>query len=1205
MASSHFQEAFRRAMAESERARDRRGRSWLPAMPLLLGLASGGLLAACLAPEGEAALPRLLALGFALLLIDRFGMRALLTVLAGFALILATRTEGGVLPLLWPARDELGLGFAASILLALRQRAREVRRLIADERTTAQGHRHRLLNSLLMINQDCLALLDRHGRLLAINQAGVALMQFESAEQPLGRSWLEAWPEPKRGEARQLLQAALDGEGQRVEADCPTARGELRRWDVQLLPVHGPDDSVPAVLVIGRDISALAESARQARDSGEAYAELLRRIDDAFIALDSDWRVVFANKEADDTLHNEQGGLVGREFWQVFSELNGSEFQLQCLESLHDGHSRRFQFFLARHSVWLSVAVYPSRQGVALLLRDVTDQVRASAQIERHRARLRLAQDIAGFGDWEYDVLQGRLELGETSCKLLGVDPAEAAQHGQRALLDAVEDDQRNEVLSHLLSRIASRRPIDIRFRTLPDRPCGHLRLRGQIMADEAGRPRHVVGTLHDISEGAQRLDAALRESSFLRSLIDALPQHICVLDDSGRIVSTNRAWDEFALGAGADVARVGVGASYREACVPAAQLSEVQAVLAGLDSVARGQQTRYRQRYSMQVDLEGGPRLHWFEVEIVALHPEGGSRLLLVSHEDISAHFDVLERLETSEQRFRELAECLPDTFFVYLPAQDRISYLSPGAARLPGALASCRPQRLHDIAEHLLPESSARWLDLLSAPGWYAASGLISLSVESRHGAAAVDLRFSPVREADGSIQRVVGLISDVSERHRHAERVTRVALVDELTELANRLALQQALSRRLQAEPQGATGLLLLNLDGMKAINDSLGHPAGDSLIAGCAQRLLTITPPGALLARMGGDEFAWLLPGCSGRHYIAELVERIVSQLREPFVLAGEEVVVGASSGCALFPGDAVDPVDLMRKADLALHAAKQEGRGRHICFGEGLGAPSAAVLRMKTDLARALEREEFELLYQPKYSIEPLRLSGVEALLRWRRRGERVSPAEFIPMLEEDGGIVAVGAWVLQAACQQAQRWRAAGAHDLSVAVNVSARQMQDSRILTDVVAALTASGLEPEALELEITESALMRDPTRVVGLTRELRALGVRIALDDFGTRYSSLNYLRQFAPQVLKIDKSFVDDIDSDATAAAMIEAIIQLGRSLDMQMVAEGVERVAQLQRLRHFGCDQVQGYLMMRPATAAELEPKLLGGHLPAL
>jgi diguanylate cyclase (GGDEF)-like protein/PAS domain S-box-containing protein len=1206
MASTHFQEAFRRVLSESNRAESTSAGMQRHVLPILAGLGAGALFGISLSIPTSPGLFDALVLCLMLVLVHRFGALVLVGAVLGTAGALAAVPTGHGLLALWDARGETLLALLMGLAIALSRRQRKLRRARERIRAATREHRHRLLNALLAANQDCLALLDRQGRLLAMNAAGRELLELESTANVLGRSWLDAWPEQQRAQATLRLQAALTGSTQRFEGDCSTARGRPCRWDIQLLPVLGNDEEVHALLLSARDISPVALALRESHEVGQAYAELLARIDDAFLALDSDWRVVFANKEAEQTLHSGDEGLVGRGFWEVFPELNGSEFQMQCLESLDDAQSRRFEFFLARHAVWLSVAVYSSRQGVALLLRDVTEQVRASAQIERHRARLRLAQDIAGFGDWEYDVLQGRLELGEASCKLLGADPAEAVEHGQRVLLDAVEESARSEVLSHLLSRIASRRPIDIRFSSAPGRPAEHLRLRGQIMADEAGRPRHVVGTLHDISEAAQRLDEAVRERAFLRALIDALPQHICVVDEAGIIVNTNRAWDEFALGAGANPMQVGVGASYRDACAGAAHLPEVQAFLAGLDQVGRGHLARHRQRYCLETELDGRTQRRWYEAEIAPLQLEGRARLLLVSHEDISIHFEVLEQLEQSEQRFRELAECLPDTFFVHLPDQDRLSYVSPGLARLPGRLAQASLQHLSDLAGYLLGDDRTRWLELLASPQWYAAPGQISLSVDSCRGPATIDVHFSPVRESDGRILRVVGLIADSSDVHRQTERIRSAVLFDELTQLPNRLALQRALAQRIEAGRQAPLALLILNLDGMKTVNDSFGHPFGDALIAACARRLREIAPINSVLARIGGDEFAWLLPGCSERHQVAEFVETLSRSLREPFLIDGEEISIGASSGCALHPVDAVDPIELLRKADLALHAAKREGRGRHVTYGEDVGAPSASVLRIRADLDRALERDEFELVYQPKYGIEPLRLCGVEALLRWRRRGgQRVSPAEFIPLLEEDGGIVAVGAWALQVACQQVQRWRTAGASQLNVAVNVSARQMQDARIVTDVVAALTASGLEPEALELEITESALMRDPARVVHLTRELRGLGVRIALDDFGTRYSSLNYLRQFAPQVLKIDKSFVDDIDRDETAAAMARAIVQLGRSLDMQIVAEGVERRAQLERLREFGCDEVQGYLLMRPVSVEQLESLLLAGHLPKL
>ncbi len=387
-------------------------------------------------------------------------------------------------------------------------------------------------------------------------------------------------------------------------------------------------------------------------------------------------------------------------------------------------------------------------------------------------------------------------------------------------------------------------------------------------------------------------------------------------------------------------------------------------------------------------------------------------------------------------------------------------------------------------------------------------------------------------------------------------------------------------------------GGPAILLIDLDRFKAVNDTLGHPVGDLLLCLVAKRLVSISRKSDLLARLGGDEFGLLVaPGLTGP-VLASVAERLIDVLGRPYLVDGHLVNIGASIGVAAGPGDGADYATLSRNADLALYAAKNSGRGSYNFFEPAMDARALARRSMEIDLRRALALRQFELHYQAQIDLEQDIVVGFEALLRWRHpeRG-LVSPVDFIPLAEEIGLIVAMGEWVLREACNEAARWPGS----VGVAVNVSARQFEDCDRLVDTIGkALARSGLPGERLEIEITESVLLRNETAVIAALHRVRAMGVRVAMDDFGTGYSSLSQLHSFPFDKIKIDRSFVRGSDDVHGQDAIIRAITALGVSLGMATIAEGVETPDQLARIRAEGCGSVQGYLFSKPLPVSQLD-----------
>lgn len=435
------------------------------------------------------------------------------------------------------------------------------------------------------------------------------------------------------------------------------------------------------------------------------------------------------------------------------------------------------------------------------------------------------------------------------------------------------------------------------------------------------------------------------------------------------------------------------------------------------------------------------------------------------------------------------------------------------------------------------------------------------------------------------------------DITELQRIQARVAYMAHHDALTDLANRSLLRNRLEEAVPALKRGEKfAVLCLDLDRFKSVNDGLGHPIGDQLLAVAAERLQACARSSDTVARLGGDEFAILQGSVSDPKETISLATRICESLSTPFHIGDHQIVIGTSIGIAMAPTDGIDPDRLLKHADMALYRAKADGRGVYRFFEPEMDARMQVRRRLELDLRNALDHDEFELHYQPLVNLETDTISGFEALARWRHpdRG-LVSPAEFIPVAEETGLIVPLGEWVVREACRAAVTWP----KNVRVSVNLSPAQFRGDDLARKVFSALANSGLAPGRLELEITESALLEDNDSTLTTLHALRDMGIRIAMDDFGTGYSSLSYLRSFPFDKIKIDGSFVRDLSGSADASAIVNAVATLSQSLGMTTTAEGVETEAQRQLVKEAGYTEMQGYLFSRPRPGSEIAEEFFG------
>ncbi len=588
--------------------------------------------------------------------------------------------------------------------------------------------------------------------------------------------------------------------------------------------------------------------------------------------------------------------------------------------------------------------------------------------------------------------------------------------------------------------------------------------------------------------------------------------------------------------------------------------------------------------------------------VEARALRQDDGGRIVSLLPDDARR---ALERtLARVGAEYQTIFDAVP-TLIWFKDRHNRYLRLNPAAAAAFGRPAD---QIEGHTAHDFLPEDLARRdhqedLDVLRSGR--PKRGLL-LTLPSASGQPlTLQVTKLPSHGADGAVSGVIGLATDISERQRVTETVRRVAYYDPLTGLANRLLFSDRLERSLAAaRRQGSQlAILVVGIDRFQLFNDGLGHSAGDEILRILAQRLSGSVRDQDSVCRLTGDEFALVAQGIEQFRDVMRLAQRLRHSLSQPLTVADRELFPSVTIGSSLFPADGSDVDVLVRNAESALHRAKEQ-RIDHAFYNPAITHRATAHLEVERGLRRVLERGELVLHYQPIFRLDPPGITGVEALIRWQHpeRG-LLPPSAFIELAESTGMIVPIGAWVIRTACAQIVAWEHAGLGRLGVSVNLSARQLQDRRLVEEVTQILSDTGIAPDRLTLELTEGTVMGTRGRPDQTLRSLKAMGVRLAIDDFGTGYSSLSYLQQFTVDALKIDRSFLAPVRSPGDPCPVARAVIALAHSLNLSVVAEGVENDAQVDCLRRDGCDQLQGYLLCRPLPAGELADRLADQQLP--
>ena len=579
-----------------------------------------------------------------------------------------------------------------------------------------------------------------------------------------------------------------------------------------------------------------------------------------------------------------------------------------------------------------------------------------------------------------------------------------------------------------------------------------------------------------------------------------------------------------------------------------------------------------------------------------LALLAACGTLALILGHE-LHQRSSVESLLFEESERLRVTLGSIGDAVLV-TDSAGYVTYLNPVAERMSGwTTAEARHKHSHEVLHITTSATTERVpnpvrIALLEER----TVGLAADAVLHRRGGGtfAIEDSAAPIRDRDGIIIGAVMVFHDVSETRAMANRMSHLAQHDALTDLPNRVLLQDRLSQAIERGQRNGTqaALLFLDLDRFKHVNDSLGHAVGDQLLIETARRLVACVRECDTVSRLGGDEFVVLLSDLQDAQGPSRVAEKILRTLNQPFAINQQSLSIAASIGIAVYPRDGSTVDALTKNADAAMYLAKQSGRNGYRYFTSELGDIARRRLTLERAITDGLKRSEFILHYQPQFRSDGTFI-GVEALVRWKRDGALVPPNDFIPFAEESGLIIELGDHLLGAACRQGYAWQCATSHPFTIAVNISAHQFRSPGFVERVSQILAESGLAPHHLELEITETALMSAAERTETILKRLKTIGVGIALDDFGTGYSSLSYLRRFPVDRIKIDKSFVHEIASSRSNTAIVEAVIGLGRNLGLRVIAEGVETFDQARVLTTLGCAEVQGYLTGRPGPAEDL------------
>ncbi|MDD5295757.1 MAG: EAL domain-containing protein [Rhodocyclaceae bacterium] len=1051
--------------------------------------------------------------------------------------------------------------------------------------------------------------LSEDGRFAYLNPAALRLFGASSRSQVLGQMVVErVRPERRAVVAERIRRLYQHGESASlVEESFLRLDGTIVEGEVSAVPFLCEGKTCGLVFV--RDIS----KRKRAESELNRYQRLLRSILDnsaaVIFAKDLEGRYLLVNQRYSELFHVGDEAIRGRKDHDLFPAEVADALVAADRQVLAAGAALEFEEVVPQDDgphtyIALKFPLFDAdgqAYAVCGIATDITERKSAEQVIRLSESRLREAQRIARFGNWELDIERNRLVWSDEIYRLFEIDPGrfEASYEG---FLRMVHPEDREAVDRAYRESVENRSPYQIVHRLLlPDGRVKHVSERGETHYGADGRPLRTLGTVHDITERKraeeeihalnqnleQRVIERTRELRLKEEeLREALALNENILMTSAVAIAAYGRDGQCVL-ANPSLAEL-VGATSEQLLAQNFRHIGSWRQSGLLDAADRALTSGRMQELETHI-LSTFGRDIWVHARLSCFSSSGEPHLLIMLY-DITGERLAEEELRLAASVFHNSAEGVMVT-----DASAVIVSVNPAFTEITGyteAEALGQTPRLlrsdHQGAEFY----RAMWETLTREGRWQG-----EVWNRKKGGEAYLEwLTINRVADGEGVPVRYVGVFHDITEMRRKDEHIHHMAFHDSLTGLPNRALMQDRLHHALQrARREGnRLSLIFIDLDRFKSVNDGLGHDVGDLLLQEVACRIKCLLRSSDTVARLGGDEFVVLMENLVETGHCASLAQDILAEISRPMSLRGHTVEIGASLGMAFFPEDGSDPLELMKRADMAMYAAKSAGRNTYRFFQQDMLDRTSQRLSLEMDLRRAIAQGQLELHYQPRIELATGRPLGVEALVRWRHptRG-LIPPGDFIPLAEESGLILELGAWVLDEACRQSAAWRARG-RGIKIAVNVSARQLAEGDLVERIGELAARHGIAPADLEIELTESAVMANPEHAAGLLSHLRSMGVVVAVDDFGTGYSSLAYLRRLPLDILKIDRSFVMAADQDEEDMQIVKMILGLGQTLKLTVVAEGIETRRQAELLQSLGCRIAQGYLYSRPLPAQALE-----------
>ena len=1013
-------------------------------------------------------------------------------------------------------------------------------------------------------------------------------------------------------------------------------------------------DSAGLTLVVVASIYSIAF--RMLRRNEELLRHVIARMSDAVIVADAHGRIIEWNLAAERLFRYARADALGEMAQRFLSSISGFAQSggditatIRPRERIPpgtviEGALQRENGDRVPVEVTVSASPWQSERTTLYVVRDVSDRKAIESDLQESEQQVRLATEMAGIAIWTCDFESNRMLRSRNHDSLFGL-PWQPGRDLD-TFLRAAHPQDRERIKVIVQSSVQPRGPDEysLDFRVVkPDGSTRWLWVKGRVTHRDAnGRASFARGIMLDISD-RKETESRLKRVTQLYAALGQCNQAMvrCSSEEElfpqiCREVVAIEGLKMAAIGmvSGPErrfrhLAAFGTGIEYLED-IDITASADFPSGRGPAGTCIREGRPFWCQDYETDPATapwrERGARFGWRSCAALPLLGKGqvlgailvysdmlnafeddAKALLVEMAADISFAIDrminerlhrrLLADLRQSDEYLRTVFETEPECVKVVGEDGSLLDMNRAGLAML--ELDSVEIARQKNLLDFVLPGYHAAFRDLHQRV-MRGESGTLEFEMRGLKGTRRVlETHAAPMRDSNGAVQSLLGVTRDVTERKLAESRIQYLANFDALTGLPNRNVLSEHLKYAIGLARHGKETLCILfvDLDRFKDINDTLGHSRGDAFLVETGKRLRSVLRDNDIVSRHGGDEFVVMLPD-SGTKAAVHVAEKLLAALSKPCLIDEHELRVTASIGIAIFPDDGRDSDTLFRSADAAMYLAKREGRNAYRFFTEEMQERAARHMTLTHAMHRALELGQFELHYQPQFSIRSGRIVGVEALLRWRHPelGD-VAPAEFIPVAEYSGLILPLGEWALRTAVRQLKEWLLEGLPPIVMAVNLSAVQFRDRKLPELVADVLSETQLSPEFLELELTESAAMSDPQVAFSIMERLRKLGVHISIDDFGTGYSSFDYLKRFSIHKIKIDQSFVREIDSREQDRAIVRAIISVSKSLGLQTVAEGVESPAQRAFLADHGCDEVQGYLYCKPLSAAQFEAYL--------